>query len=410
MDVTRIQLWTRRLGVAIMILIGLLAARIAVQDFTNQFLRLTGAPDPACGMNYCDAALFWIAGRLSRAGDVASIYDASAFARAAAQMLPAQRHYLPFVYPPPALLPASLLSLASVKTSYVVATAGLTGASCYLFRKAGLSWAVIALALLSPAGLWAIYLGQFGVIGAALLLAGIARLSVRPARSGVLLSLLCLKPQYALLVPVILFAGRQWRALICVTACVAALIAASMVWPGVTAWHAFALAGRATETNLLQAPFGPGYEFHGASIFWMLRSFGAGLSAAYAAQAISALLAAILAWHLWRREDDRRLPITLCLFLLVTPYGFTDDMVGYSIAAAMLLRPNAPLRNAALAALWLAPGYSGHFAALSGLSLTPLLVLALIAIGLTIPASPATGAHRSGWAQPLKPVPPHSPQ
>jgi len=406
----RTTLWAQRLGIAAMVLIGLLAVRIAAQDFTNQLQRLTGAPDPACGMNYCDAALFWIAGQLTRAGELGSIYDASAFARAAAQMLPAQRLYLPFVYPPPVLLPAALLSFAGLKTSYFIATAGLTGASCYLFRNAGLSWTVIALGLLSPAGLWAIYLGQFGVIGAALLLAGLSRISTHPAQSGVLLSLLCLKPQYALLLPVILLAGRQWRAIAYFAAGIVTLLAVSLVWPGLPAWHAFALAGRATETTLLQAPFGPGYEFHGVSIFWMLRSFGAGLSAAYAAQAISALLAAILAWHLWRREDHRRLSITLCLFLLATPYGFTDDMVGYSITAAMLLRPNAPLRNAALAALWLAPGYSGHFAALSGLLLTPLWVLALIAIGLTIPASPASISPRSGWARPLKPAPPHSPR
>jgi hypothetical protein len=406
----RTSLWARRLGIAAIILIGLLAARIAAQDFTNQLQRLTGAPDPACGMNYCDAALFWIAGRLSRAGDMGAIYDATAFTRAAAQMLPAQRLYLPFVYPPPVLLPAALLSLAGLKTFYVIAISGLTGASCYLFRKAGLSWFVIALGLFSPAGLWAIYLGQFGVIGAALLLAGIARLSIRPALSGVLLSLLCLKPQYALLVPVILLASRRWRAFAYFAAGAVTLLAASLAWPGLRAWHAFTLAGRATEANLLQAPFGPGYELHGASVFWMLRSFGAGLPAAYAAQAISALLAAILAWHLWRRDYDRRVPVTLCLFLLATPYGFTDDMVGYSIAAAMLLRPNAPLRNAILAALWLAPGYSGHFAALSGLLLTLLLVLALIAIGLTIPASPATAARRAESARSATPAPPYSPR
>jgi hypothetical protein len=409
MQLAPAPVWANRLAIAAMALIGLMAAHIAWQDLADQISRLNGASDPACGMNFCDAALFWVAGRLSRAGDLVTLYNADSFTRAAALMQPGQRLYLPFVYPPPILIPASLLSIACLKTAYVVTTCSLTGASCWLFRRAGISWFVIALGLLSPAGLWAIYLGQFGVVGAAILLTGLTRLAANPAQSGALFSLLSLKPQYAILVPVILLAGRHWRAGAAFTAGIVGVLALSWIWPGPSAWHAFATAGQAGETSLLQAPFGPGYELHGASIFWMLRSVSASLPAAYAGQIFSALLAASLAWRLWRRMDTNRVPLTLCLILLVTPYGFTDDMVGYSVAAAMLLRPDAPLRNAVLAALWLAPGYTGHVAAMTGFLLTPLLILTMIAIGLTTPASPATTARRSGWARPLPQAPHHSP-
>jgi hypothetical protein len=378
------------LGLAGMALAGLMGARIVGQDFGNQLIRFTGTPDPACGMNYCDAALFWVAGRLSRAGDITTIYNAKSFMSAAAHMLPEQRQYLPFVYPPPILLPASLLSLTGLKSAYFIATVALTGASCWLFRQASLGWLVVILGLLSPAGLWAIYLGQFGVIGSALLLTGLSGLPTRPAQTGALLSLLCCKPQYALLVPVIFVAGRHWRALGSFVGGIAVIIAVSYLWPGPQAWQSFAVAGRAAEQALLQAPFGPGYEFHGTSVFWMSRSLGANLPLAYTVQTITALLAAVAAWRLWQHEDASRLPLTLCLMLLVTPYGFTDDMVGYSIAAAMLLRRGAPLRNATLAALWVAPGFTGHLASISGVLITPLLALLMMAIGWLTPASQAT--------------------
>lgn len=395
---------------AIMAAAAVLGARIAWQDAANQITRWQGKADAACGMDYCDHALFWLAGRLSRARDFTTLYQPAQFMAYAAHVMPGQVHYLPFVYPPPMLLPAAVISWGGLAASYYASMAGLTALALWLLARAGLPWLVIALGVLSPAGLWAIYLGQFGVFGAAVLLAGLAGARTRPRRSGGLLALLCLKPQYGLLVPVVLLAGRNWSALGAFAITAVGIVGAALFCFGPLAFADYFESGRLAMRALLEAPFGPGYEMHGISVFWMLRSFGAGLAPAYAGQIISAALAVGAAWWLWRRAAERTIALILCLNLLVSPYGFTDDLVGYSLALAMLLRRDAVLTNAALAVLWLAPGYTGHLAARSGLLITPLLVLAALAICWLRLALPAPGARPHEPAQFAPPARAHSPR
>lgn len=282
----------RKAGIIIMAAVAVLGARIAWQDAAQQIARWQGSTDAACGMDYCDHALFWLAGQLSRAGDFTTLYQPARFIAYAARVMPGQLHYLPFVYPPPMLLPAAIISWSGLAASYYAAITGLTGLALWLLIRAGLAWWVIALGVISPAGLWAIYLGQFGVFGAAVLLAGLVGLPNRPWRSGALLALLCLKPQYGLLVPVVLLAGCNWAAMSAFALAVSGILGASLLCFGLPAFAAYFGSGHLAMRALLEAPFGPGYELHGISVFWMLRSFGAGLEFAYAGQIMSALLAA----------------------------------------------------------------------------------------------------------------------
>jgi Glycosyltransferase family 87 len=76
-----------------------------------------------------------------------------------------------------------------------------------------------------PGAMWNLYLGQFGLLFGALLIAGLAAMQTKPLYGGGLLGALCIKPQYALLVPVVVCAGRHWRALLAGIAAVLALLA-----------------------------------------------------------------------------------------------------------------------------------------------------------------------------------------
>ena len=138
-----------------------------------------------------------------------------------------------------------------------------------------------------------------------------------------------------MLAPVALLAGRHIRAVIAAGVLVVFML---LLIAGVAVWAPFFVAGRHAAQAILQAPFGIGYQQFGVSVFWMLRSFGLGLSVAYTVQIVSALIAAGLTWRLWRTEGDatRRVALTVCLSLLVTPYGFTYDMTAYSAVLAML--------------------------------------------------------------------------
>jgi Glycosyltransferase family 87 len=192
--------------------------------------------------------------------------------------------------------------------------------------------------------------------------------NTRPRRAGGLLGLLCIKPQYALLVPLVVCAGRHWRAMLAGGAAVLALLVLSLCWGGAGGWIGYLGPGRAAMSALLVRNCG-GFQVMGTSVFWMLRSFGVSLGAAYAGQGVVSALAALGCWVMWRgpaAEPMRRLAMTVFLTLLASPYGFTDDLAVYSVMLAVLARRETPWRNAGLAGLWVAPAFVPKYIAVFG--------------------------------------------
>jgi hypothetical protein len=67
---------------------------------------------------------------------------------------------------------------------------------------------------------------------------------------------------------------------------------------------------------------------------------------------------------------------TLCLASLISPYGYFYDLVGYSIGmAAVVFRANDRWKPV-YALLWLAPGYSGLLAGITGHIFMPVAIMA----------------------------------
>jgi hypothetical protein len=162
----------------------------------------------------------------------------------------------------------------------------------------------------------------------------------------------------------------------------------------------------------LQRPFGSD-ELLGTSVFWMARSFGAELPLAYAIQLCCSAASVFCAWALWRRDGiarDHRVAITICLCLLASPYSYTEDMVAYSIACALLLRRAPGATDVLLALLWLAPAYVEHFGIKFGFLPTPVCIAAVALIGWRrrkTTASPALTGRRSAPVLSLSPTPTH---
>jgi alpha-1,2-mannosyltransferase len=228
-----------------------------------------------------------------------------------------------------------------------------------------MGWGFIGIGLAGLPAFWCLYLGQFGLICSALLIYGLARIEVRPWLAGAALACLFIKPQFAVLVPVVMLARGDWRALSGGLLTLAGLAVVSTFCFGWQVWPAFFGPGQASMRMMLQAPFGPGYEMGGASVFWLIRSFGAGIGLAYAAQCLVLMAACIAAWRLWRRQDvghDVRLALTVCLMQLANPHAYIDDLVAYSLVLPMLARRDTPVANAVLALLWLAPALAVRFA------------------------------------------------
>ena len=131
----------------------------------------------------------------------------------------------------------------------------------FLFRAVSLAravWAILVPLLAFPPVLWTFGLGQNGFLTAGLFGAATLLIDRRPAVAGLLFGALCIKPHYALLVPVALAASGRWRAFAAAFACAAILCLSSLVVFGWPTWHAFltAVTGSQAVYASGRIPFG----------------------------------------------------------------------------------------------------------------------------------------------------------
>jgi hypothetical protein len=133
-------------------------------------------------------------------------------------------------------------------------------------------------------------------------------------------------------------------------------------------------------TAILEAPYPQPYQSNAATMFFLARASGLGLTAAYAMQAVAtaaATTAAIWVWLPWRQIEHReRVMLTAVLATLATPYGYSYDTIGLAVAVAYLFstRPNAP--RLFLALVWLYP-IIAHLANKAGFGIGVLVPLSL---------------------------------
>jgi hypothetical protein len=340
-------------------------------------------PDAPCGAPQCDFSVFWPAGILARAGAFHALYLPAPFQTLRQHLFYTGIDKLNWFYPPTALLAVAPASFLPFEPGFYAWTAALTALAVTALRLSGLPWLVVAAAMLSPAALWNDELGQFGVLTGAILWYALTAMDRAPITAGTVLAGLLIKPQAALVAPVAMLAATRWRAIAACAAAGAALLALTLLAFGWGAWAAYLGDGLKLSRAVIDVPPPQAnYERFGLSVFWMLRSFAVPLAIAYAGQAAVALAAFALAWRLWRTGAGtltERAALTVFLSLLATPYGYADDMAGWSVALAALACGRNWRLNLLDALFWTWPCLCEPVFTWTGHVLTPLVVALAVA-------------------------------
>jgi alpha-1,2-mannosyltransferase len=219
-------------------------------------------------------------------------------------------------------------------------------------------WLLLALAF--PAVIVNLGQGHNGFLTAAIFAAALVTLEKRPILAGVLFGLVAYKPQFGLLIPLVLAVSGRWRVFAAAAATVAALALAVTLAFGLDVWSAFLASTKFTRIVVLEEGQTGWYKIQ--SVFSWVRMWGGGIDLAYAAQtAVTVAIAASLAW-LWRSKAAFPLQAAGLLIgtLLATPYSLDYDLMLLAPAIAYLgmdglQRGFAPWQKTILAALWIVP-------------------------------------------------------
>jgi hypothetical protein len=333
-----------------------------------------------------DFSNVWAAGKLVLEGQPGAPYD-PALQHAAERNAFGGRD-VPFFgwhYPPLFLIVAALLALLPYGWALLVWMGTTLAAYLVVLRGIVPRPETVLLALAFPAVFINLGHGQNGFLTAALLGGALLLLDARPIAAGALIGLLAYKPQFGVLIPVVLVATARWRVLAAATVTVIAACAAATMLFGPAIWVAFAESMAFTKTVVLEAG-GTGWEKI-QSLFSAVRMWGGGIQAAYLAQGMLDLFIAATLVGLWRASArfDLKAAALPCACLLTTPYVLDYDLVVMAVSIAFFVRFALAqgLREyeiSVLAFAWIAPLIARSIAGIGGIPLGLAGVLALYAL------------------------------
>jgi membrane protein CcdC involved in cytochrome C biogenesis len=352
-------------------------------------LRMESSVGLTAGGTYAfgdDFICFWSGPRLALLGRFPEAYDFERFHQFAMSVLGGPIHMYHYDYPPS----MALLMLPFALLPYVGGLAAWFFGGCLAFaavvRK---SWPIagaglrdpMLYALAMPALLMNALSGQTGAWTAGLLGGGLVLLERQPILAGVLLGLLSVKPQIALLLPVALLFGRQWRALASFVGVVAVLLTGSALAFGLDVWHGFFERVAVLRGPVLEDGAGLWHLF--ASVFVFVRHLPAPLPVAYAVQAavsLAAVASVIVAWRS-RASARHKNAVLVMAICFATPYILVYDLVVTALVPLWLyteMQTHTRLRGRyrlAFALLILTPMISPGITQMTGINIGCLLLL-----------------------------------
>jgi alpha-1,2-mannosyltransferase len=294
----------------------------------------------------------WAAAQLAVAGKASAVYDSGVLhaVEAAAATFGSAAAELPFPYAPAYLL--LVMPLAALSFPVAMALWSLCTSAFYVFAARRLMPRSGWLAIAFPAAFANAAIGQNGFLTAGIFMAGLSLLSSAPFAAGLLLGCLAIKPQLALLLPVALIAGRQWRA----------VAGAAMSSTGILLAGVAAFGPAATAAWLHQGQFIVDITSKGlmgwsklASVYATARQIGFAPEAAIAIHLAVAAAGAAVTWRIWRSQaaQEVKVAVLAAASMLMSPYVFYYDGLVLVPAFFYLVRKHE--RPGLLLALWSVP-------------------------------------------------------
>ena len=291
---------------------------------------------------YTDFACAWAATMQALHGDPSILYSPTEFVKVqAALVAPADYYYPNWPYPPLFFLflaPFTMLQYLYGFITWDFATLLGCIAVIYLIVR---RLPAIALAIASPFTAWNFLAAHNGFLTASLLGAALLSLERWPVIAGVFIGCLTYKPQFGILFPVALAAAKQWRAFASAGATAAGLAGISIAVFGTGVWEALPSEFAAQTSEVFLAHGTPNSDAHWGyiqTIYGLVRLLDGNGAAAWLAQGLTTVGAAILAWLVWRSSARYALKAATlsAAALIATPYAFTYDMAAIAIPVAFL--------------------------------------------------------------------------
>jgi arabinofuranan 3-O-arabinosyltransferase len=321
-------------------LYGYALALIYAAALIHYYLARAWIVDASGAPIYSDFTDAWVAGWHALNADASELYYSNEFVRIQKALLGARDYFYPnWPYPPTFFLilsPLSMLPYVNAFLTWDVATLLGCLAVVYLIVRRP---PAIALVLASPFTAWNFLAGQNGFLTASLLGASLHFLEKRPVVAGAIIGCLTYKPQFGILLPVALVASREWRAVASAGIMAAVLAATSIALFGSDAWAAFPN-GLVEQSKLnLGAGADSNWEYL-QTVYGLIRNLHGAANAAWLAQGLTTLAAAVIVWVVWR--SPVRYPLKAATLsaaaLIATPYAFAYDMATLAIPVAFLAK------------------------------------------------------------------------
>ena len=267
-------------------------------------------------------------------GLAASSYDLASLHAIQLQHVPGASSFA-WYYPPTALLlnaPLAWLSHTAAYLTFMAASLGIYALGCWrnwpdkrtLFAVFGFTGITVN-----------IVFGQNGLLTAGLFLLAWADLPKHPARAGIWLALLALKPHLFCVWLPLLILGKQWRALTSFALFSGYLMMLSLWAFGPETWLAWwhSIAQAQASLALGKLPWDKMI-----SAYADLRLLGLATPWAYAGQVLIALIALLLGTDIWRRTRQQTLRgsalalATLC----ISPYLYDYELAWLGVVLLLL--------------------------------------------------------------------------